>query len=522
MAWVWIPFDGWSPGTARFGEGWSRVEDLAPIFDAFRPWHRFDAPDSGGVAFGPMVGSHAHLWSAGVGTSSYVPDSATIFTGSKTRLFTLDPETGVFTDVSRAANYGAAGEPAGWRFETIGNDIWATNHLDAMQRRTNNAGLFANGCTGAFLPQPRFIAAIREHLLGGNLSNAGRFQDELVWSDADNATDFNPPTGTSTSLAGSKRLTAIPGQITGLVGGQYGLAFKRRAIFYLEYTGTSQVLRPDVLSPHVGTPYGSSIINTKHGIFFFGTDGFYRINGLAAPEKLSPPGLDVTLLASLFASQPASLSAQSEDMQMRGFQFPGMPLIGWSFRLDWLLPGNDLLLVYNPLTNQWADVDGRGWIDVGEGTGVAISTIIERPYAENVWEALGAVTWDTSNSRYAPLHATKVWSPAAGMRWRPAGIDEAKHPLTQRMIKGVLPVFTKIDDVNITPAIRIEKLLDPFDDQSLSPDPGEIRTAAERDPHSGVYPFELAGKFFEVNVLCTDDEDFAHFAGLWVWEEALT
>ena len=117
-----IPFDGWKPSAGYFGDGWANVSNLAPFYGDWRPWKKF-VPTAAFTAFGPMAGSHVHLWTAGVGTGSYTGDLGTLFTGSKTRLFTVDSTTGAFTDVSKAAHYGGGTEPAGWRFASVRNDI---------------------------------------------------------------------------------------------------------------------------------------------------------------------------------------------------------------------------------------------------------------------------------------------------------------------------------------------------------------------------------------------------------------
>lgn len=510
---VWVPFDGWTPSASYFGEGWSTASDMAPIFNTWRPARKFAGNPAFFTTFGPMTGRHTHLWPSGTGTTAYIPDAATLFCGSKTRLFTVDPVTG-FSNVSRAANYAALGDPAGWRFASVGNDVWATNWLDPMQRRVANAGLFTDGVVSTFAPVARHLAVVREHLLAANLRNAGRFVDELAWSDADNATNFDPPTATSTSIAGSKRLVSIPGQITGLLGGQYGLAFKRRCIYYLEATGTTQVIRPDILSPHVGTAYGSSIINSRYGIFFFGPDGFYRIVGLSEPQKLSTPGIDAEILSNLFAAQ-GTISAQIEDFQMFGFHWPSLPLIGWLFRYDWQLPGNNRMILHNPVTGVWSTGAGTVFLE-GEGSEPYATVVIERPYGSNLYDAVAALSWDTvSVTQYAPASSTLVRAPSLQLRFRPANA-EGPHQV-QRLLKGVLPVFSKtaVSGAALAEAVTVECLLDPHNDVWKTEGP---RLASQRDVISGFFPFEIAGRYFRISIAfdALENADFASFEGVYV------
>jgi len=507
---VFVPFDGWSPGGSDFGEGWETALNIYPAYDSARPWRKFLAAGPGAVD-GPMTGRHTHIWASGAGTGAYLPDAQTIFTGSPTKLYTVDPASGAFTSVSRVGGYGP--NMAGWRFVSIGNDIWATDAVDPLQRRTNNAGLFANGVVSTFKPQPRYITTVREHFVGANLSNAGRFQDEVVWSDADDATNFDPAPGgsTSTSLAGNKRLVSVPGQITGLVGGQYLLAFKRNAIFYGEYAGYPTIFNFDLLSSNVGTGFPSSIIVTRYGTFFVGPDGIYRITGLSAPQKISPPGVDQYLLDSTVTNEPNSsfsFYGWQEDTQLVGFQSTAWPLVGWAFRNLWQDPGNVLAILYNPVTDSW------GQVQIEHPVGTQPTMVVERPYARDNYAALAALTWDGTNSAYAELNSGgTVYGPLLALRFRPANLETAL-PQGQSTIKGVLPIFSR--STVLSPQVSVTPLLDPFNTTGAT----ETRTAAQRDVVAGWYPFQTAGRFFRIVISCAA-EDFDSFEGCFVNQELL-
>jgi hypothetical protein len=516
VASVFVPFDGWSPSPGYFGEGWNAVRNLYPAYNAWRPWRKF-MPAAGEVADGPMVGRHTHVWSTGAGSGAYYPDPQTIYCGSTSRLYTVDPATGNFTNISRAAPYTA--DVAGWRFVSVGNDIWATNWIDALQRRTNNAGNFADGLTGAFKPRPRFIAVVRQHLVWAN-DSTGR-QDDWGWSDADNATDMNPPTGTSTSIAGRPApLISVPGQITGLIGGQYGFAFKESATYYLEATGTTQVFRPEELSTTVGTIYPSSIIKTRHGVFFLGGDGFYRIAGLSEPQKISPPGIDQVLLDSAFTTFTYGFFTWQEDTQIFGFQSRTWPIVGWVLRLNWLEHGNSIAILHNPLTGAWALADVAD-PNPEEGLAARPTVIVERRYAASPYDGIAALTWDGSVSKYAPLSSSgaNVRAPSMALNFRPLNRESSAN-LAQTRIARVLPVFSKtsLGGAALTPQVTVEPMLDPF--AGLSAAGAEAMLAANRSPIDGSYPFERAGLWARVSIQCAA-EDFADFPGVWVDSELL-
>lgn len=478
------------------------------------------------VADGPMTGSHVHLWASGVGTTAYYPDDVTVICGSPSKLYSLSGAS--FTNISRGAAYSAA--VGGWRFASVGNNIWATNWTDALQLRANNTGNFADGVASTFKPCPRFIVPVREHLVGANLSNAGRFQDEIVWSDADDPTNFDPAaTGsTSTSIAGSKRLVSINGQITAISGGQYLLVFKRRCIYYGEYSSSSAVFNFDVLSTSVGTPLASSLIRSRYGLFFLGLDGFYVINGLSEPQKISTPGVEQFLMTSGFEAfpfDPFSLakplySMWNEDIQMVGFEHPGLPLVGWTYRTSWTDYGNRFLILYNAVTQQWA----TGTVgDVGSLQPWVTSTFV-LPYADALNRELCALTWTSATSAFARLSATgSVNAPVLSLNFRPVNVDSQArqkrgNQFGQSMLHGVLPVFSKTSTSGtaLTESVTAEAILDPHG----APGTPEVRVSTERNPISGYYPFTLSGRFFRISIQAAA-EDFANFEGVFVHFEEL-
>jgi len=518
---VFIPFDGWSPSPGYFGEGWNPVRNLYPAFNAWRPWRKFVGVGAG-TANGPITGRHTHFGVAGVGSGSFEPDAQTIYCGSSTRLMDVNPSTGAFTDRSRGAFYGP--NYGGWRFASVGNDIWATNWIDALQRCTNNTGAFADGLVSTFKPRPRFIAVVRGHLLWAN-DSTGR-ADDWGWSDQDDATNMDPPTTTSTSIAGRPApLVSVPGQITGLVGGQYALAFKSQAVYYLEYAGPPQVFRAEELSSSIGTRYPSSIIKSRFGVFFRGPDGFYRVDGLSAPVRISPPGIDQFLMDSAFTNPVYKFVTWKDDIQMVGFQSPVWPLVGWLYRTAWNDDANTTILIYCPPLDAWSVVDvGTPSITtpiVRAASGPTM--IVERPYAASNYDTLAAFTWDGTTAKYAPLDSTgvsaNIVAPSMSLNFRPANKGEAVY-LGQSHFKRVLPIFSKTDlsGTPLTPQVTVEPMLDPF--AGVSAAGAEVMTSANRSTIDGSYPFVRAGLLGRISIQCAA-EDFADFPGVWIDQELL-
>lgn len=515
MPTTFIPFDGWKPTPSYFGEGWNGATNVYPTFEGWQPMRAFVGGAS--VADGPMLGRHAHLWTttinSAIGPPFYSPDEVTLYTGSRLKLYAFN--SGGFTNLSKVGNYKTYG--AGWRFNSVGNDVWATNWVDPLQVRANSTGLFADGVVSTFKPTPRFLVNVREHMVGGNLSNAGRFQDEIVWSDANDPTNFDPAaTGsTSTSIAGAKRLVSIPGMVTGLVGGQYLLAFKKLGIYYGEYTAPPAVFNFDILSQKVGTAYPSSIINSRYGIFFLGLDGFYQISGLSEPQKISPAGIEQILLTSGFSAYPFSAivahDAGEEDMQAVGFEMPGLPFVGWVLNLNWATSGGTYLLLYNPVSQAWAQIT----------LPTAATAVATMPHAASIYDQVIALLWNGTVTKYGPLSASgTVLAPTLQLNFRPTFDQQDPMKIKgQAIMKYVEPVFSKTSTggAALTESVTVDALLDT---NVAGIWKTETRLYSERDTITGAYPFQVAGRFFRISIQAAA-EDFANFEGVFVTQEPL-
>lgn len=303
---------------------------------------------------------------------------------------------------------------------------------------------------------------------------------------------------------------SVPGQITGIVGGQYLLIFKRTGIFYGEYSGYPNIFNFDVLSPHIGTAFPASIINSRYGIFFLGTDGFYSINGLAEPQKLSTSGIDHEILGSAFSNYPTSFGAAwQEDVHAIGFQLFEQPLVGWLLSKDQTSIGNDFAVLYNPVTQQWARLSFS----------TLITSIVQRPTADTLLNATAALTYNGSAVGYCPQSAAAFSAPTIGLNFRPANIDASKR-LGQTRMNWVLPIFSKtaVTGGGLSLTITVEPMLDPSAGVYGSP---YVVTSANRNVIDGSYPVQLAARFFRITITGST-EDFVNFEGLWVDTDGLS
>jgi len=125
----------------------------------------------------------------------------------------------------------------------------------------------------------RYGAVCRDILMLGHLdTNVQGLQN----SDYFNAAEYTLGAADDQNLPNS-------GRVTGLVGGQYIVAFQQRRINLVSPTGAIPAFQVDPISEERGCVIPGSIANFEQTIFFAANDGFYRLDG---GQQLTPIGND--------------------------------------------------------------------------------------------------------------------------------------------------------------------------------------------------------------------------------------
>jgi len=94
--------------------------------------------------------------------------------------------------------------------------------------------------------------------------------DKVWWSAIDDAANFDI---SETNQADFQRLLSVPGPITGLSGGEYGLIFKASGIYRMDYVGTPLIYRFEEISSLWGTTYPRSIVRVDQDVYFMSPYG---------------------------------------------------------------------------------------------------------------------------------------------------------------------------------------------------------------------------------------------------------
>jgi len=536
MSVAFIPFNAFSPGGSNFGDQLTDVRNCLPLYGSYFPLRQKSTGNQ--VADSPVLGAFAHVFPTGIGTTPYVADAATIFAGTRTKLY--DTGTNPWTDLSKGGGYAAAGEPGAWRFASFGNDIWAVNCLDATQRRTANAGNFADGIASTFKPIGRFIAPVREFMIIASLANVGRYADEFAWSDANDATWWDDRTGTRPfSAAGQKRIGSRPGQITGFVGGEFGVLYKRRSIHALQLTGGNDIWRLDEISHGVGCALPSSLIPGEDANYFFSGRGFYSQSGLDAPQKISPPEIDQLFTDGVhFGAQGfyhSGMTAMSqEDNLMVGVEDWKTGLKFWFYKAGFqLLPSSTPLnagIVYDPQSQLWSRLDEQGLVN-------GLSFYRGIAYPENSTEltsneTVRMVFFDddgSGNSRRCTFSGQHEQAVLQTERQVISFPDMS--PTGRFQLDGVLPVFTtpsssqwtdvptSVSVANVSVAIRTandpQYIQDADDDGTIISPRSE--TYAQADANEwGWFPHSIEGRVWDITVTIPAGSEWRNFTGLWI------
>lgn len=538
----------YAPAGAKHGNGLAQLDNVLPLWSGLYPIRSPTVVAYATMATGPVTGAHGHVWPSGGGTASYVGDALTLFAGTKERLWELSG--GAFNDVSRAANYAqtAGDEPCGWRFASFGNHIYATNYVDAIQKRTNNAGLFANAITSTFAPEARFIAPVREFMFVADISTAsGGSPDEFAWSDVDDPDWFDPSTVAArpTSVAGRKRIVTRPGQITGLVGGPGATIFKRNSVHAVSFIGGEDIWRVDELVHGVGTSYPGSIVDAPTGIYFWDGRHFRRQVGFSAPEVISGPEIDQLLIdhphfgeRTIVHGLLGTLSA--EDGIMRGFYGERSGCIYWTWGNTLYdatgTQSHDRGLVFNPELGAWS-----GIFDSGLNLACAASL---PPTASSI---LADFSLDRANLfKWVPATPLSSWvrfedeTLAATIRTKrdALALNGATGQAHRVKVKGILPVFTVPDGTTYTTSPTAPSVPDVTVTVTMSNEPHHVtqqdaasttvsprsqsRTRSSHADHYGWLPFSIEGRWPDFKVEIPAGSQWIAFSGLYLDFEVLS
>jgi hypothetical protein len=256
--------------------------------------------------------------------------------------FTIGVNTTAYTAYSSGGTSAktlvyAPGTEGFWRFTQFGSLAIAVNGIDSPQKFDLSAG--TNWATlGGSPPVGTFVATIRDFVFMGKI---GSTPQRLQWS------PFNNAEGTWGSVAATQAdFQDLPdgGNITGIVGGEYGVVFSETAIRRVTYEGPPTVFRIDKIANDIGASVANSVAGYIDMAFCLHKSGFYVVK---AGQQVVPIGrgkIDRTFWAEFDEANAHRCSSAVDPV--RGLYIFAYPASGSSGTPN-------RLLIYNWVTERW-------------------------------------------------------------------------------------------------------------------------------------------------------------------------
>ena len=277
------PFAEYAPDKPPLGQ-WTRyVQNVLPeTLDSYAPV--YELAETGTSLSATCQGAAAFRSTADGTAVNFAGDAADLY---------LSNNSFTWAEVTRSSGGAYATASDGrWIFEQFNNSVVATNGVDVMQEwsigaSTNFVNMNSTSASTDASPIARYVATVRDFLFAGHLSTnkAG-----IRWSEQFNHRSWR----TGTNQSDSQDLPDN-GEVTGIVGGQYGVVFQQHAINLLTYTGIADIVfQRDLVSDDMGTMAPGSISSIEQTIFFYGTRGFCRIENGQSVQPIGIQRVDKT------------------------------------------------------------------------------------------------------------------------------------------------------------------------------------------------------------------------------------
>ena len=322
-----VPFGEWLPDIPdHLNKGATTATNVFPAAVSYKP---FKASQQKSNA----------LDSQCFGGFSTKDNSANVYTfaGTKSKLYKLSGET--FSDVSQASTTYNAGADNFWSFSNFGTTVVASNGEDTPQK-------FVVGTSSAFAdlggspPVFTFSAVIRDFLVVGRIKTV---KNRVQWSGINDV-----ETWTSGTKQSDYQDLADGGEITGIVGGEYGYIFQENQITRMDYVGGTTVFRFSVVSKNRGSIFAKAIAHVGKRVFFYSQDGFFEIDGENV-KAIGQHKVNDYFKDNLSAGYQQNIIAATDPLNH---------LAVWSYPSTDATTGvQDRLLIYNYSVNRWSVVE---------------------------------------------------------------------------------------------------------------------------------------------------------------------
>jgi hypothetical protein len=264
--------------------GLTMADGCYKIRNGYAPVSQFSALQNGSLGSAP-IGGGAYRYTG----------QAYIFAGNATNIYTYSSSG--FTSVQSGLTTTAAN---GLRFCPYGKYMFVTNGQDPIKQFDPGSPTTLSTLSVS-APTARFMAVVRGVLVCGY---AGGNPLRVQWSDNGNPAGWT--TGGS-SISGQFDMPS-GGDITAVVGGEYGLVFQEQRILRMTYTGDSAVWQFDEVATDIGCVAAKSMATVGKISFFYSNRGFMAFDG-ATLQPIGTEKVDRTFQALLDRNYTDNMSA---------------------------------------------------------------------------------------------------------------------------------------------------------------------------------------------------------------------
>lgn len=345
-----MKFGSWAPDLPEFGhDGLVKARNAYSGVLGYEPIKSLSA----------VTAALGAAWRGG-GAFTGADGSTALLAGANGGLYRLTSTT--------STNVSSGSYSANWFFSQFGDKVVCANG-GAPLKYTISTGTAA--ALGGSPPTCQFPAIVKDFVfLAGNGSN----QNRVYWSSIDNAEGWTIGTAQCD-------IQDLPdnGAITGLAGGEFGLAFQDEAVNIFEYVGTPAVFTRRKVSNNIGALCHGSIGQHGRQTFFYSRRGFYKfVDGEV--QAVGRNKVDRTFRTTYSVSEIVNNLRCAID--------PERSLVIWS------MP--DRLWVYNFEQDMWSDVAVVGIVGIATGRTASLTLediAVTFPSIEDVTPALDDPFW---------------------------------------------------------------------------------------------------------------------------------
>jgi hypothetical protein len=463
-------------------------------------------------------------------TGPFIGDLNRVFVGSEDKMSFYDD---LYNRIYFSDDFGleavSPSEPYAWEFASFGNNVFMTNGVDEVKEwdpttPTTIARAFTGGDAVSSTPEallPKYIATVGDHLVIANIDATNYTSYTVSFSHFNNPNSFSE--GDVGNQSDFQNLTSTPGEITGLLGGEYGLIFKRNSIYRMSYVGPDVIFRFDLISDSIGTPYNKSIVKVGSDVYFYNSGGFWVMRGGGYPQNISDGKISRYLVDEQFEDnsittrKPGPVFTTSNIISGTYDVRSGM--IYWIYRTSGDIDNvnrtfrelfNQHIIVYNPAENRWSYIDLDDFTDIDTALFEGVMHVDKGPVYTNIVSRLNPSDSPSVTSSLDLIYYCEIndgnypgvtpfdFGPFASSKIKTKRLSArslSKEADKRITIKAIRPLFSRVPDNYLS--IPYTFIIESFDSPTAS---SVIRTQTvdgqlvlgddgwyEIDPHVGEY-----------------------------------